>query len=91
MRLGDPFAKFRDYLNARGKEFTRVRELIVDEVLWTWGPFGFDEFFERLSNRTGGCRVSRATIYRSLLDMVDAGLLRREVGEQFCRVDLVLD
>lgn len=72
-----PADKFREYLIMHGKRLTRERETIVEEVFSTHEHFDTDQLVNRVSNRTDGRRVSRATVYRTLLDMVDAGLLRK--------------
>lgn len=72
-----PADKFREYLLTRGKRLTRERETIVDEVFASHEHFDTDQLVNRLSGRSGGKRVSRATVYRTLDDMVLAGLLRK--------------
>lgn len=72
-----PADKFREYLATRGKRLTRERETIVDEVFASHEHFDTDELVNRVSTRTDGKRVSRATVYRTLDDMVEAGLLRK--------------
>jgi len=72
-----PADKFREYLLTRGKRLTRERETIVEEVFSTHEHFDTDQLVLRLGNRTDGRSVSRATVYRTLLDMVGAGLLRK--------------
>jgi Fur family transcriptional regulator, ferric uptake regulator len=72
-----PADKFREYLITRGKRLTRERETIVAEVFASHEHFDTDQLVTRLSGRNGGKRVSRATVYRTLDDMVLAGLLRK--------------
>ncbi|MBS0262001.1 MAG: transcriptional repressor [Planctomycetes bacterium] len=72
-----PADKFREYLMTRGKRLTRERETIVTEVFSSHEHFDTDQLVHRLSGRTGDQRVSRATVYRTLDDMVMAGLLRK--------------
>lgn len=72
-----PAEKFREYLATRGKRLTREREIIVEEVFSSHEHFDSDELVGRLSHRTDSKRVSRATVYRTLEDMVEAGLLRK--------------
>jgi Fur family ferric uptake transcriptional regulator len=68
-----PAEKFREYLATRGKRLTRERETIVAEVFASHEHFDTDQLVNRLSSRTDGKRVSRATVYRTLDDMVLAG------------------
>src|SRR5579859_5781232 len=72
-----PADKFREYLATRGMRLTRERETIVEEVFASHEHFDTDQLVSRLSTRTDGKRVSRATVYRTLDDMVLAGLLRK--------------
>ena len=72
-----PADKFREYLLTRGKRLTQERETIVAEVFSSHDHFDTDQLVDRLSGRSGGKRVSRATVYRTLDDMVGAGLLRK--------------
>src|SRR5260221_12061507 len=72
-----PADKFREYLATRGKRLTRERETIVEEVFSSHEHFDTDQLVTRLATRTDGKRVSRATVYRTLDDMVLAGLLRK--------------
>lgn len=77
-----PADKFREYLATRGMRLTRERETIVEEVFSSHEHFDTDQLVNRLSNRTDGTRVSRATVYRALDDMVLAGLLRKVARSQ---------
>jgi Fur family ferric uptake transcriptional regulator len=72
-----PSDKFREYLATRGMRLTRERETIVEEVFASHEHFDTDQLVTRLTSRTDGTRVSRATVYRTLDDMVLAGLLRK--------------
>lgn len=71
-----PVDKFREYLLTRGKRLTTERETIVNEVFASHEHFDADQLVGRLSQRTDGRRVSRSTVYRTLLWLVEAGLLR---------------
>ncbi|MSR59902.1 MAG: transcriptional repressor [Planctomycetaceae bacterium] len=77
-----PAGKFREYLALNGKRLTRERETIVEEVFSTHDHFDTDQLVSRVSNRTDGRRVSRATVYRTLLEMIGAGLLRKVARSQ---------
>jgi Fur family transcriptional regulator, ferric uptake regulator len=72
-----PRDKFEEFLATRGLRLTPERASIVDEVFSSHRHFDGDELTARLLNRKGGVRVSRATVYRALRLMVEAGLLRR--------------
>jgi Fur family transcriptional regulator, ferric uptake regulator len=77
-----PVEKFREYLATVGKRLTREREAIVEEVFGSHEHFDTDQLVGRLGTRTDGKRVSRATVYRTLDDMVAAGLLRKVARSQ---------
>lgn len=72
-----PVEKFREYLATRRQRLTTERETIVEEVFASHEHFDADELILRLSQRTDGRRVGRATVYRTLESLVSAGLLRK--------------
>lgn len=71
-----PADKFREYLATRGKRLTPERATIVEEVFATHEHFDADQLVTRLGQRTDGRNVSRSTVYRTLMWLVEAGLLR---------------
>lgn len=77
-----PADKFREYLVTRGMRLTRERELVVAEVFSHHEHFDSDQLVERLAGQKDGKRVSRATVYRTLNEMVEAGLLRKVARTQ---------
>lgn len=72
-----PVDKFREYLVTKGLRFTREREIIVQEVYSDHEHFDTDQLVDRLSRKDDKRRVSRATVYRTLSAMEEAGLLRK--------------
>ncbi len=72
-----PEEKFREYLAMTGQKFTREREFILEEVFSDHEHFDTDQLVLRLSGRKDGKQVSRATVYRTLKAMEEAGLLRK--------------
>jgi Fur family ferric uptake transcriptional regulator len=72
-----PVEKFREYLVTKGQRLTPEREIIVGEVFSDHEHFDTDQLVDRLSGRDDKRRVSRATVYRALSAMEDAGLLRK--------------
>ncbi len=72
-----PVDKFREYLATRGKRLTQERAFIVEEVFANHEHFDAEELVERLTNRKDSKRVSRATVYRTLNGLQEAGLLRK--------------
>ena len=73
-----PVEKFREFLSTRGKRLTQERETIVREIFADHEHFDSDQIVSRLTQpgRDGG-RVSRATVYRTLKELENAGLIRR--------------
>jgi Fur family ferric uptake transcriptional regulator len=72
-----PEEKFREYLASRSRRqrFTPQRRRMVQYIFSKHNHFDADELIDEM--RREGFRVSRATVYRTLNKLVDAGLLRR--------------
>ena len=76
-----PESKFREYLASRPKpqRYTEQQRDMVRYIFSQHNHFDADQLIDNL--KRDGFQVSRATIYRTLAKLVDAGLLRRlEVG-----------
>ncbi|MBX7103418.1 MAG: transcriptional repressor [Gemmataceae bacterium] len=76
-----PEAKFREYLatRARAQRFTEQQREMVAYIFSQHSHFDAEELLDAM--KRDGIRVSRATAYRTLAKLVDAGLLRRlEIG-----------
>ncbi|MGD9721775.1 MAG: Fur family transcriptional regulator [Pirellulales bacterium] len=71
-----PLERFEEFLQSRGKRMTQQRRLIVAEVFKRHDHFDADLLIGHLGSTAGGRRVSRPTVYRTLSELVDAGLLR---------------
>ena len=72
-----PTEKFREFLETRNKRLTTERATLVEEVFSTHEHFDADQMVARLANRKDGKSVSRSTVYRRLLELMEAGLIRR--------------
>ncbi|QDU88148.1 Ferric uptake regulation protein [Pirellulimonas nuda] len=76
-----PQERFDEYLQSRGKRITQQRRVLVEHVFSRHEHFDADELMDALSKSTakqaGGAQVSRATVYRGLEELVEAGLLRK--------------
>jgi Fur family ferric uptake transcriptional regulator len=72
-----PEDKFREYLASRSKtqRFTGQQRDLVRHVFAQHNHFDADALMDEL--KVANLRVSRATVYRTLNKLVDAGLLRR--------------
>lgn len=69
-----PEQKFRDFLEIRGEKLTEPRRILIRQIFDTHKHFDADELVADLQK--AGRRVSRATVYRTLRLLVEAGLLR---------------
>lgn len=68
-------AVFRRYLHGEKLKFTPERAMMLDAVLRKEGLFEPEQIVEDLKSL--GHRVSRATVYRSLGHLQDAGIVRQ--------------
>jgi Fur family ferric uptake transcriptional regulator len=78
-----PEGKFREFLASRPtpQRYTDQQRELVEHVFARHSHFDAEQLIENL--KAAGKRVSRATVYRTLSKLVDAGLLRRiEVGQR---------
>lgn len=68
------------FIKAKGLRHTPQRDAIVDAIFASDEHFTADELWERL--RGAGVRTSRATVYRTLSLLTEAGLLQEiELGD----------
>ena len=70
-----PMERFEEYLQAKGLRQTAQRKFLVGEVFAQHDHFDADELMERLPRKGKPNYVSPATVYRTLREFVDAGLL----------------
>lgn len=76
-----PVEKFREYLSSRPtpQRFTGQQKELVEYIFARHDHFDTDQLLAELKEADLG--ISRATVYRTLSKLVDAGMLRRlEVG-----------
>jgi Fur family ferric uptake transcriptional regulator len=71
-----PMERFEEFLQSRGKRVTQQRRIIVDEVFRRHDHFDAEDLIKHLAEVDDARRVSRPTVYRTLSELVDAGLLR---------------
>jgi Fur family ferric uptake transcriptional regulator len=74
-----PLARFEEYLQSRGKRVTQQRRYLVEQIAKRHEHFDADQLILELNRKAQGRRVSRPTVYRTLSEMVEAGLLRTMV------------
>jgi Fur family ferric uptake transcriptional regulator len=72
-----PLDKFREYLTSRPnpQRFTGQQKDLVEHVFARHSHFDADQLVKDLED--AGLNVSRATVYRTLTKLVDAGMLRK--------------
>jgi Fur family ferric uptake transcriptional regulator len=76
-----PESKFQEYLKSRKSphRYTNRQRDMVRYIFAQHNHFDADRLIDDM--KTAGLEVSRATVYRTLAKLVDAGLLRRlEIG-----------
>jgi Fur family transcriptional regulator, ferric uptake regulator len=71
-----PRERFEEFLQSKGKRITQQRRIIVDEVFRHHDHFDAEDLIVHLGKVAAARRVSRPTVYRTLAELVDAGLLR---------------
>ena len=74
-----PRERFAEFLQARGKRITRQRQVIVDHVASRHEHFDAEQLLADLRRTPAGAGASRPTVYRTLTEMVEAGLLKKMV------------
>jgi Fur family transcriptional regulator, ferric uptake regulator len=72
-----PLARFEEFLQARGKRVTQQRRQIVEKVSARHEHFDADQLAAEMAQTKGGPKVSRPTVYRTLAELVEAGVLRK--------------
>ena len=74
-----PEERFNDFLQSRNMRHTEQRRLLLEFVFSQEkeGHFDADQLIEKMPKRGEPGYVSRPTVYRTLSEFVDAGLLRK--------------
>ena len=72
-----PLERFEEYLQSKGKRNTEQRKILVERVFSHHEHFDADTLIEQLPTSGDPGHVSRPTVYRTLGELVDAGLLRK--------------
>lgn len=71
-----PLQRFEEYLQSRGQRNTEQRKFLVERVFSHHEHFDADQLMDQLPRKGNPNYVSRPTVYRTLKEFVDAGLLR---------------
>jgi Fur family ferric uptake transcriptional regulator len=74
-----PAERFSEFLHRRGKRITQQRRQIVETVFSHHDHFDADELIDHLQELIAQRQVSRPTVYRTLSELVEAGMLRKMV------------
>ena len=72
-----PEQRFADFLQSRGMRQTDQRRNLLKIVFAQHDHFDADQLIDRLPKKGEPGYVSRPTVYRTLTEFVDAGLLRK--------------
>jgi len=72
-----PLDRFSEFLRLRGKRVTSQRRWIVEQVFSHHDHFDADELMGHLAELMAQRKLSRPTVYRTLGELVEAGLLRK--------------
>ena len=70
-----PRERFVEYLQSRGQRVTPQRMQLLDQIFQRHDHFDADELIATVG-QAGDSKISRATVYRTLAELVEAGLLR---------------
>src|SRR3954469_7654353 len=73
-------AVFRRKLKAEGLKYTPERAQVLDTVMGFGGLFEADRVLEKV--RRSGFRVSKATVYRTIKLLQEAGIIQRALFDQ---------
>jgi len=85
----DAAARFTKYLQDNRLRLTRERRRILDEMLRIPGHFDADDLLAHFHRQ--GRRVSRATLYRTLARLVEAGLVHKvEMAQGQARYEVMV-
>jgi Fur family ferric uptake transcriptional regulator len=72
-----PVERFSQFLKTRGKRVTTQRQIIVEQVFSHHDHFDADELMGHLQDLIAQRKVSRPTVYRTLSELLEAGMLRK--------------
>ena len=72
-----PLERFEEYLQSKSLRNTEQRKFLIEQVFNRHEHFDADQLMEQLPSKGEANYVSRPTVYRTLREFVDAGLLNR--------------
>lgn len=71
-------AQFEAFLSRTGKRLTPERKRVAEFLFSFSGPFDDERIIKVLAEEFPGNQVARSTVYRTLKQLQDAGLIVRE-------------
>lgn len=71
----DPHQVFEEYLSKEGGRYTKTKQFIASEIFDLSEHFEVESFIDHLRVKTKD--ISRATVYRLIKQLLDAGLLQK--------------
>ncbi len=84
------FSKFSDSLNGAGVKMTQAREIVFRETFHNHGHFSAEDLVKVCKDRD--VNVSRATIYRTLNELLEAKVIRKTAfGEKHNNFEHIYD
>ncbi|OGW78702.1 MAG: hypothetical protein A2Z83_08775 [Omnitrophica bacterium GWA2_52_8] len=75
----DALESLKELLERKRLKYTYERECIYDEVQKIGKHFDADSLYDRFKKR--GARIARATVYRNLPLLLEAGVIQKSAGE----------
>jgi len=73
MKLDNAIKIYKDFLKSKGLLYTQPREIVLKEAFSATWHFSADELVSQMHKQ--GINISRATVYRTLASMKEAGIL----------------
>jgi Fur family ferric uptake transcriptional regulator len=72
-----PRERYIEFLRSRGKRITPQKQVILDHVASRHEHFDVEQLLADLRNTPEGARASSATVYRTVAELHEAGLLHK--------------
>lgn len=73
--MSSPHELFADFLHQNDSRYTATKKLIATEIFDLTDHFEVENFIDHLRAKTKN--ISRATVYRTIKQLLDAGLLQK--------------
>ena len=72
-----PSERFTEFLQSRGKRLTQQKRTLLETIFKRHEHFDADDLIDELRQDKNGKKASRPTVYRTLNELVEAGILQR--------------